>query len=91
MTTDRLTKITRRNVLSAAGRYAGAVTIVGLSVRGASAAPKLAQKLVSYQDSPKGNQQCDNCALFQAPDACQTIDGTIAPQGWCKIYRPKAS
>ncbi len=91
MTTDRLTKITRRNVLSAAGRYAAAAMIIGLGVRRALAAPKLAQKLVGYQDSPKGNQQCDNCALFQAPGACQTVDGTIAPQGWCKIYRPKAS
>ena len=88
---NRQMKTTRRNVLAIAGYCAAAATAVGLGVQESAAATKLAQKIVGYQDTPKGAAECDNCSLFQAPDACQTVDGTIAPQGWCKIYRPKAS
>ncbi len=86
---DRSTDVSRRTVLLAGGNCAGAAAFIALGMRQAGAAPKLAQNIVGYQGSPKGNQRCDNCALFQAPDACQTVDGTIAPEGWCKIYRPK--
>jgi hypothetical protein len=38
----------------------------------------LSQKSVAYQNMPKGNQQCDNCGLFQPPNACKTVDGTVS-------------
>ena len=53
-------------------------------------AAKMAQAAAGYQDSPKGAQQCDGCALFQAPNACQLIDGNISPSGWCKFWAKKA-
>ena len=81
--------VSRRMVLLSGVSCAGAASVMALGVSQAGAAPKLAQNIVAYQGSPKGTQRCDNCALFQAPDACQTVDGTIAPEGWCKIYRPK--
>ena len=81
--------VTRRVVLFAGGSCAGTAALIALGVGEATAAPKLAQKVVGYQDTPKGNQRCESCALFQPPDACQNVDGTISPQGWCKIYRPK--
>jgi len=31
---------------------------------------------------PKGDQACENCALFEAPSSCKTVDGTVSPQGW---------
>lgn len=89
MMNDRSKDVSRRTVLLAGGSCAGAGALVALGVTQAAAAPKLAQSIVGYQSSPKGNQRCDNCALFQAPDACQTVDGPIVPEGWCKIYRPK--
>jgi hypothetical protein len=46
------------------------------------------QKTVKYQDTPKGEQRCDNCALFEPP-SCKTVDGTIAAQGWCIVYAKK--
>jgi len=46
---------------------------------------------VAYQPSPKDGHQCDGCTLFQAPDACQIVDGTISPTGWCKLWAKKAS
>ncbi|HMF22010.1 MAG TPA: hypothetical protein VKG24_07780, partial [Pseudolabrys sp.] len=34
------------------------------------AAAKMKQPSVAYQDSPKGDQKCSNCSLFQEPNAC---------------------
>jgi hypothetical protein len=69
---------------------AGAAALLG-PARYANAA-KMAQTAaaVAYQDSPKGAQQCDNCALFEAPNSCKVVDGTIAPSGWCKLWAKKA-
>ena len=52
-------------------------------------AAKVPQKTVKYQDTPKGEQRCDNCALFEAPASCKTVDGTIAAQGWSIVYAKK--
>jgi hypothetical protein len=50
-------------------------------------AAKIAQTVVKYQATPKGEQKCSNCKLFTAPNACQTVDGTVSPDGWCMIYQ----
>lgn len=49
------------------------------------AAAKMTQKAVAYQDTPKDDQRCDNCSLFQAPNSCTLVDGEINPSGWCKF------
>ena len=41
------------------------------------------------QDTPKGEQRCDNCVQFEAPSTCKTVDGTVAAQGWCIVYAKK--
>jgi High potential iron-sulfur protein len=84
--------ISRRQVLTiAAGvtgaSIAGATAIIGTSTTAQAA--KASQKLVKYQDTPKGEQRCDNCDLFEAPSSCKHVDGTIAAQGWCIVYRKK--
>ncbi len=53
-------------------------------------AAKMTQAAAAYQDTPKNSQQCDGCALFQAPNACQLVDGNISPAGWCKFWAKKA-
>jgi len=53
------------------------------------AAAKMPQKAVKYQDTPKGDQRCDNCSLFEAPNSCKTVEGTISPEGWCMVYAKK--
>jgi high potential iron-sulfur protein len=53
------------------------------------AAAKMAQKIAEYQETPKGDQQCSNCSLFQEPDACTLVDGKISPAGWCKFWVKK--
>ena len=85
-------RISRRRVLSiAAGAtgasIAGAAAVIGSSMPALAA--KAPQKAVKYQDTPKGEQRCENCALFEAPSSCKTVDGTISPQGWCIVYAKK--
>ena len=54
------------------------------------ASAKMAQKIAEYQETPKGDQQCSNCNLFQEPNACTLVDGEISPAGWCKLWVKKA-
>jgi len=87
--TDR-DEVSRRRVLTVAAGAAGAATGVAAIVASTPVwAAKASQKSVKYQDSPKGDARCDNCALFEAPNACKTVEGPIAPEGWCMIYAKK--
>jgi len=81
-------RISRRIVLL---RSAGcAVGAAALLIPLKQAAAKMSQPSVAYQDSPKGDQQCSNCSLFQAPNSCTLVDGNISPTGWCKFWVKKA-
>jgi hypothetical protein len=84
--------ISRRQVLTIAAGTAGASIAGATAVIGTSTpaqAAKVSQKVVKYQDTPKGEQRCDNCDLFEAPSSCKNVEGTIAAQGWCIVYRKK--
>jgi High potential iron-sulfur protein len=78
----------RRTILLRGAAYAAGTAIAFCAVPRANAA-KMAQPAAAYQATPKGPQQCDNCLLFQAPNACQIVDGEISPSGWCKFYAKK--
>lgn len=80
--------VSRRRFLSAAAIGGGALFGAGL-IGASPAAAKLPQAAAKYQATPKGKQQCDNCALWQAPSACKLVDGTISPTGWCALYQVK--
>jgi High potential iron-sulfur protein len=84
----RLAPISRRSLLLEGIVCAGgaATMLAAANVQPAYAA-KISQSVVKYQDSPKGEQTCSNCKLFTAPNACQTVDGSISPNGWCMIYQ----
>jgi hypothetical protein len=77
-------KVSRRTVL----RVGVGVLAALIPVR-ASAQPKIAQKLVQYQEKPKGPQECDNCLHFVPPSSCKMVEGKINPKGWCQLYAPK--
>lgn len=84
--------ISRRQVLAIAAGAAGASVTSAAAVIGTSTAAqaaKVSQKIVKYQDTPKGEQRCDNCVQFEAPSSCKTVDGTVAAQGWCTVYAKK--
>jgi len=87
-------RISRRRVLSIAAGATGG-SIVGAAAFVGSSTPALAAKApqtaVKYQDTPKGEQRCENCTLFEAPSSCKNVDGTVSPQGWCIVYAKKPS
>ncbi len=78
--------LSRRTVLIGA---AAAMPALALSVGPAEA--KIAQAAVHYQATPKDGKQCDGCNFFVAPNACKTVDGEIAPTGWCQLWVKKPS
>ena len=81
-------RVSRRDFLfvTAAG---GAVLGAGIAASPAAASNKMSPRAMSYRPTPNGNQRCDNCANFQAPNACKLVDGPIAPSGWCILYNAK--
>ena len=56
-----------------------------------AAAPKkkFTQQQAHYQPVPKSGQRCQNCALWQSPNACQVVEGQVSPAGWCILYQAK--
>lgn len=80
--------LSRRELLFVGAIGGGAILATGLTASRAEAA-KMSQKAMSYKTTPNGTQRCDNCANFQPPSGCKLVDGTIAPSGWCILYRTK--
>jgi len=80
-------RISRRSLLEGAVCATGVATIFATAAIQPVQAAKISQKVVKYQDSPKGAAMCSNCKLFVAPSSCQTVDGAISPNGWCSIYQ----
>jgi hypothetical protein len=80
-----LATLSRRSLLQGAAAVAG---ILGATSNLAEAQPKISKVAVNYQDHPDGDKRCDKCAQFQPPDACKMVEGTISPQGSCRIFTP---
>jgi len=81
----RAPRPTRRVVLQGAL----AAVIVGGAASGVRAQDKAKQSLVQYQETPKGDQECDTCLQWAPPDSCKVVEGKINPKGWCALYLPK--
>jgi hypothetical protein len=75
--------ISRRVVLTGAALALGAAAT-------ATAGSQAAAQQKASQGAPKGNQRCDGCASFQAPNACKVVEGDTSPSGWCQLFVPKA-
>src|SRR6202163_2859602 len=85
-------ELSRRSILRNIAVAAGGAAVLAATASGtrlAEAQTKATQKAVGYQDTPKGAQRCDNCRQFEPPDSCKTVEGTISPAGWCKVYVKK--
>jgi hypothetical protein len=76
--------VTRRGFLHNSVALVGGLGLTSLVPKEASA--KIAPNLVGYQATPKDGHDCAGCKLFQPPNACKSVDGVIAPSGWCKIW-----
>jgi hypothetical protein len=84
----RSVPLCRREVLQYVLGAAGSVAICNATPNPAAAAPKISKKAVAYQDHPDGDKECAKCAQFQPPDACKMVEGSISPQGSCRIFVP---
>jgi hypothetical protein len=73
----------RRTLFAIASGFAAVVTWAK-----AFAVDKLEKRDVDYRDHPKGRERCDNCRVWLPPDSCKSVEGEIAPAGWCNIWRP---
>ena len=82
---DHITDVSRRTVLKATVMAVAA----GMALRVPAQQQKIAKNLVQYQDHPNGDRQCSKCVQFQPPDACNVVEGTISPTGWCAAFAPK--
>ncbi len=85
----RLSTFSRRSIVLRIFACTAGAAALATSVK--EAAAKMAQKIAEYQETPKGDQECSNCSLFQPPNSCTLVDGNISPTGWCKFWVKKAS
>ena len=81
-------KLARRSLLRRTLGAVGTAAILCARPNAAIAAIKISQKAVAYQDHPEGDKRCEKCAQFQPPNGCKMVDGTINPQGYCRIFAP---
>ena len=80
----------RTIVLHSLAGAAGAGALFGRARDAHAAKFPPTSPVVAYQDSPKDSHQCDGCIQWRPPNACQVVDGTISPTGWCKLWAKKA-
>ena len=89
--TTKSQELSRRSFCNCSATVALSVAVfLTLGPTAAVAKGKMTQKQAAYQDTPKGDQHCDQCKLFQPPNACTSVEGEISPKGWCKIFQPTA-
>lgn len=82
--------VSRRDFLNIAAVGGCAVVAAGLAEHAIAAPKKFSQQQAHYQPIPKSGQRCQNCALWQSPNACQAVEGQVSPAGWCILYQPKS-
>jgi hypothetical protein len=82
-------RISRRGLLSGTALALSVAATATVASR-AAAQEKMSQADAKYQGTPKGDQRCDGCMLFEPPSACKVVQGGISPSGWCQLFVKKA-
>jgi hypothetical protein len=89
--------VSRRFILQGVAHAGGAATLLALTATRARAAPargtkttKTTKQTAGYQNSPNGGQSCSTCINFVRPNACRIVEGTVSPQGWCKLWQRRS-
>ena len=80
--------ISRRTLLGSVTTLAIGVSAAGGFSRQAAAQQKVSKAEAKYQDQPKfnGQQRCEICLQFEAPNGCKIVEGQIRPKGWCQFF-----
>lgn len=81
-------RISRRAALAGTALALGAATVAAVA-RPAAAQQKISPAIAKYQPTPNGGDHCEICSNFQAPNACQFVQGEISPKGWCQLFSAK--
>jgi hypothetical protein len=84
--TQSADQLARRSLLRRILGIAGASALFYAVSYPAAAVIKISQKAVAYQDHPEGDKRCDKCIQFQPPNACKMVDGSISPNGYCRLF-----
>lgn len=50
---------------------------------------KVTKAEAAYQPYPKGIQWCSRCTMFEPPNSCSKVVGSISANGWCRFWYPK--
>lgn len=82
--------VSRRDFLNIAAIGGTVIVAAGMADPAFAAPKKFSQQQAHYQPIPKSGQRCQSCALWQAPTACQVVDGQVSPAGWCILYQAKS-
>jgi hypothetical protein len=69
----------------------GAAPLLVMATSWASAAARVPQSAVHYQETPNNGRDCAKCKQFVAPNACSLVSGDISPNGWCRLWAAKAA
>ncbi len=81
--------LSRRQMLRGATVTSAVVVLSTLCAQQAQAGA-MTKQAAGYQATPKGEERCDNCNLFQAPSSCKFVAGDVSPQGWCRLWQKKS-
>jgi hypothetical protein len=83
--------MSRRALIERAALAVGGA-LAALGSRPAAADQDLAEKdkinhaEAQYRQQPKGQQRCEICVQFVAPNTCRIVQGPINPTGWCQFF-----
>jgi hypothetical protein len=76
----------RRLLRSALLGATAALTPAAFAAAPAEPTAKLSRQEALYQDDPKDMQNCAMCTLFLPPGGCKVVEGTVSPNGWCRLF-----
>ena len=80
--------MSRRALLGTTTALAAAMMLARTGTSQAQA--KMPKQTAQYQDSPNGDQKCEGCRFFVGGGSCRLVEGEISPNGWCRLFQPKA-
>ena len=60
--------------------------VCAANIAAAPTPPKMSRAAAQYQDRPRGGVSCIACTFFRKPDICQVVEGTVSPNGWCRLF-----
>ena len=48
--------------------------------------PKRTKQETAYTNAGSKKEHCAICEHYITPDKCEVVQGTISPDGWCKLF-----